>query len=497
MSTIVGALHVAASTLTAYDQALVVTENNVANSSTPGYVQQTQTFYAMPFQDGHGSLGGVRAAEVVSARDQYAEQAVWQQNTALGQANQDVSGLTSLQNNFPISGDSGIAAALNSLYQSFSAWGQTPADNNARQDVLNQAGDVAEAFQHAATGLANLAQTTDQQVQQTVSQVNQLVGQLQSYNSQIMNGDRNDAGLDAQVYSTLEQLSQYVDISATKQANGSVTVMAAGQTPLLIGDTQFQLSCQIEQPTDPPPAYPTGPPSVQILSAQGNDITGTIATGQLGSLLNLTNQVLPSYIGNAYQQGSLNILAQQFADRVNGLLTSGNVTDAVAAGPNGTGGSPAVPGVPLFTYATNDDGTPNATNVAQSLAVNPGITASQLAAIDPGPPEVSNGIALALASMATPTDSADEIDGASYTQYYGNMASQVGSDLNTATDQQQVSQSALAQAQNLRQQQSGVNLDEEAVNLVAFQRAYEANSKLVSVLDQITLDTINMMTPSA
>ena len=182
---------------------------------------------------------------------------------------------------------------------------------------------------------------------------------------------------------------------------------------------------------------------------------------------------------------------------MNGLLTSGHVSDAVAAGPNGTGGSPAVPGVPLFTYATNDDGTPNATTVAQSLAVNPGITASQLAAIDPGPPEVSNGIALALASMATPTDPADMIGGASYTQYYGNMASQVGSDLNAATDQQQVSQSALAQAQNLRHQQSGVNLDEEAVNLVAFQRAYEANSKLVSVLDQLTLDTINMMTPSA
>ena len=496
MSSIIAALHVAAGTLSAYDQALAVTSNNVANSSTPGYAEQTQTFYAMPFDPVNGSLGVVRAGEVVSARDQYAEQAVWQQNTALGQANQDVSGLTSLQNNFPISGDSGIPAALNSLYQSFSAWGQSPADSNARQDVLNQAGDVAEAFQQAATGLANLTQNTEQQLQQTVSQINQLTGQLQSYNQQILNGDRNDAGLDAQVYSTLEQLSQYVNISATKQADGSMTVMAAGQTPLLMGAMQFKLSCQLTQPADPAPAYPNGPPTAQILSADGKDITSTITTGQLGSLLNLRNTVLPSYIGDAYQQGSLNILAQQFADRVNGLLESGNVSDAVAAGPDGTGGSPAVPGVPLFTYSTNDDGTANATNVAQSLAVNPSITASQLAAIDPGPPEVSNGIALALSNLATPTDSADEIDGASYTQYYGNLASQVGSLLSAATNQQQVSQSALAQAQNLRQQQSGVSLDAEAVNLVAFQRAYEANSKLVSVLDQITLDTINMMTPS-
>jgi flagellar hook-associated protein 1 FlgK len=486
---IISALHVAAGTLGAFDQAMEVTGNNVANSSTPGYVEQTQTFDAMPFDVGTGLVGGVRTGEVVSARDQYAEQAVWQQNSLLGQSTQDVNSLTSLQNNFAISGDSGISAALNSLYQSFSAWGQSPTDTNARQTVLNQAESVASAFQQTATGLATLTQNTEQQLQQTVSTVNQLVGQLQGYNTQILNGDRNDAGLDAQVYSTLEQLSQYVNISATKQADGSMTVMAEGQTPLLIGATQYQLSYQLEQPTNPPPTYSDGPPTAHILSAVGTDITGTITTGQLGSLLNLRNNTLPAYIGDAYQQGDLNAMAQQFADRVNQLLTSGNISDA-------TGDTAAVTGVALFTYDTNPDGTADATNVAQSLAVNPSITAGQLAAIDPGPPEVSNGIALTLANLATPQDAADEIDGESFTQYYGAMASQVGSDLSTATNGQTVQQSALAQAQNLRQQESGVNLDQEAINLVAFQRAYEANSHLVSVLDQITLDTINMLTPS-
>ena len=468
---------------------MAVTGNNVANSSTPGYVEQTQTFDALPFDVGSGLVGGVRAGEVVSARDQYAEEAVWQQNSLLGQATQDVNSLTSLQNNFGIAGDSGIATALNNLYSSFSAWGQSPTDTNARQTVLDQAQNVASAFQQTASGLATLTQNTEQQIQQTVTQVNQLVGQLQGYNTQILAGDRNDAGLDAQVYSTLEQLSQYVNISATKQADGSLMVTAAGQTPLLIGATQYQLSYQLEQPADPPPTYDNGPPTAHILSASGVDITSTITTGQLGSLLNLRNNTLPTYIGDAYQQGDLNVMAQKFADRVNQLLTSGNISDA-------NGETAAVQGVPLFTYATNADGTPNATDVAQSLAVNPDITAGQLAAIDPGPPEVSNGIALALANLASPQDSNDEIDGESYTQYYGDMASQVGSGLSAATDQQTVQQSALAQAQNLRQQETGVSLDEEAVNLVEFQRAYEANTHLVSVLDQITLDTINMLTPS-
>jgi flagellar hook-associated protein 1 FlgK len=496
MSSILSALHVAAGSLDAYDQALVVTQNNVANSSTPGYVEQTQTFYAMPFNVGEGFAGGVRTGEVVSARNQYAEQAVWQQNTLLGQSQQDVNSLTSLQTYFDISGNTGIPLALNNLFQSFSAWAQTPTDANARQTVLNQAQNVASAFQQTATGLASLTQSTEQQIQQTVTQVNQLVGQLQGYNTQILNGDRNDAGLEAQVYSTLEQLSQYVPISATQQADGSVSVLAAGQTPLLLGATQYQLSFQMQQPADAPASENTPPPLAHILSSVGSDITSNLTSGQLGSLLNLRNTVLPTYIGDANNQGELNTMAQQFADTVNGLLTSGNISDAVPGDADGNGGTPAVPGVPLFTYATNADGSVNATDVAQTLAVNPDIAPSQLAAIDPGPPEVSNGIALALANLADPTDPADEISGASYTQYYGSMASQVGSGLSTATNNQQVDQSALAQAQSLRQQQTGVSLDDEAVNVIEFQRAYEANSHLVSVLDQITLDTINMLTPS-
>jgi flagellar hook-associated protein 1 FlgK len=51
----------------------------------------------------------------------------------------------------------------------------------------------------------------------------------------------------------------------------------------------------------------------------------------------------------------------------------------------------------------------------------------------------------------------------------------------------------VSQAQNLRQQVSGVDLNEEAMILVQFQSAYEANSKLITVLDQLTQDTINIL----
>jgi flagellar hook-associated protein 1 FlgK len=204
-------------------------------------------------------------------------------------------------------------------------------------------------------------------------------------------------------------------------------------------------------------------------------------------------------------------MAEQFANRVNQLLTSGYVTDHS----DGSDGSTPQAGVPLFQYATTtttaSDGTvsttPEHTRVAQSLIVNPAITQDQLAAITGNPTaadtqpvtltnEVSNGVPLALSNLAKPADPADMVNGnTSFSAFYGGMAARVGSGLNDATTQLQVQQSSVAQAKDLRQQTSGVSLDEEATVMIQFQRAYEANSKMITVLDQLTQDTINILQP--
>jgi flagellar hook-associated protein 1 FlgK len=67
--------------------------------------------------------------------------------------------------------------------------------------------------------------------------------------------------------------------------------------------------------------------------------------------------------------------------------------------------------------------------------------------------------------------------------------------LNDATEDQQVAQSALTQAQNLQQQQSGVDLDQQAVTLVQYQSSYEANAEMITVLNQLMQDTINILEP--
>lgn len=478
MSNLFTSLISSANTLDAYGRVLETSQNNVANASTPGYAKQRLELISMPFDPSTGSTGGVRPGTLVSYRDQYAEQAVRTQNVSLGAQQQLVDSLTSLQTQFDISGQTGIPKALNDLFTAFSAWGTSPTDQSTRQTVIDKATSLAQNFQQVYNGLANQEQTATQQASQTVDQVNQLVGQLQQLNKLAMSGNRNDPSLDAQVNSTLENLSQLVDFTATKQDDGSVTVLLNGNKLLLTEDQQYKLSFTQSVPTSSPPTYPNSPASVQVIASDGTDVTSQITNGKLGALLNVRNEVLPSYIGDAYQAGDLNTMAKQFADRVNQVLTSGNISS----------GPPPQPGVPLFTYDASNDA-----RVAQTISVDPSVTPDQLAAIDPAA-NVSNGVPLALAQMASPTDPADEINGVSYTQFYGNLASRVGGQLNDATNQSQVQQSLVTQAQSLRQQSSGVSLDEEATVLIEFQRAYQATSKFITVLDQLTQTTIDMLT---
>jgi flagellar hook-associated protein 1 len=480
MASLIASLTVTAGALNAFSQSLETIQNNIANAQTPGYASQQQTLDATTFDPADGALGGVTAGAVVSSRNEYDEQALRNQTVLLGSADQGVNSLTELQSLFNITGTAGIATSLNNLFAGFSAWAQSPNDASAQQNVITNASNLAQTFNQTASGLSQFTQSTNQQLQQTVSSINQLAGQLQTDNQEIQKGQDN-AALDANVHSTLDQLATLVNFTAAKQSDGTYTVLVGGQTPLVIGSQQYNLTFQLAQPTNPPPTNPTGPPSAEILASDGSNITSQIGSsgGQLGALLNVRNTILPTYIGNAYQAGNINTMAQQFADSVNQQLTSGNISD----------GPPAQPGIPLFTYDTT-----NASNVAQTLAVNPSITGAQLAAIQPGPPEVANGVALSLAQMSDPQNASQEINGESFSDYYGDMASGVGAALDTATGQQTLQQSAVAQAQNLVQQASGVNLDSEAVNLVEFQRAYDANSHFISVLDQITSDII-MMAP--
>jgi flagellar hook-associated protein 1 FlgK len=441
-----------ANSMKAVEQALAVTENNVVNASTPGYAKQTATFEALPFDLTVGLPGGVAPGPVQSSRDAFAEQAVRNQQTDLNYYQQKVADLTSAESYFSTSSNSGIGPAITSLFQSFSQLSVNPNDTVSRQNVINQAQTVAQNFQTTASGLESQATNIDQETSSAITSINQLAGQVATINGEnrVDPSGGVNAGVDAQLNSTLEQLSQLVNYTALQQPDGTISVYVGGQTPLVVGGQSYDISGDFSTP------------QTAILSSTGSDITGQITGGQLSAMLDDKNNVLPGYLA------SLNTLAQGVADRVNTALQ------------NGIDENGASPATDLFSYNPN-------LGAAETLTVNP-LTPDQIAAALPGAPG-GNGNALALAALANQPN----LQNYTFAQFYGNIGAQVGNDLSTATNNQSTKESLLTQAQTLRQQASGVSLDEEAANLISFQRAYQASAKMLTVLDSLTSTLMTIM----
>jgi flagellar hook-associated protein 1 len=441
-----------ANALKAFEDGLTVVQNNVANSSTPGYVKQTQSFEALPFDLTVGLPGGVQAGPVLSSRDGFAEQSVRNQQTAQGLYQQKVSDLTPLESYFDLSSTSGVGPAMNDLFSSFSQLSVNPNDTVSRQAVLDKASVVAQQFQDTANGLSTVGSNIDVQARGTIDTINHLASSIAEVNgnNRIDPSGGINAGLDAQLNSSLEQLSQLVNFTTLQQPDGTVSVFVGGQTPLVVGGQVYDIKGDFSTP------------QTAIQSSTGADITGQIAGGKLSALLDDKNNVIPSYLAD------LNTLAQNLADQVNSTLN------------NGIDQNGAAPTTDLFNY----DPTLGA---ATTLTVNP-LTPDQIAAALPGAAS-GNGNALNLAQLANA-----KTNGYTFSQFYGNLGGRVGNDLSSAQDSQTSKQNLLSQAQALREQVSGVSLDEEAAQLITFQRSYQATAKLLTVLDSLTETIMSVIT---
>lgn len=441
-----------ANALSVYDNALATTENNVLNASTPGYAKQVQVLTALPFDLSAGLPGGVGSGSVVSSRNAFAEEAVRTQQSQLGYQQQIASDLQQLQNYFDPSSKSGIPASLDGLFNSFSQLSVNPNDTVSRQAVLDQAEQVTISFQHTATGLGAASNAVDDETRAAVDAINRLAEQIAQINTERGHNSASgmDAGVEASLNADLEELSQYANFKALQQPNGAVTVYLGGQTPLVLDDQALKLQADFSSP------------QTRILNPQGADVTTQVESGKLGGLLEVKNTALPAYLD------SLNTLAKSVSDQVNAVLS------------NGIDASGNTPSEDLFTY--ND-----AVGAAITLAANP-LTPDQIAAALPDAPG-GNGNALALAQLAN----AKPVNGYSFSQFYGSIAGGVGRDLSNANDATAIDRQLLTQSQTLRNHLSGVSLDEEATNLIAYQRAYQATSKLVTVLNDLTQTVIDIL----
>lgn len=460
----------AGNSLSVFERAIGTIQTNVSNASVPNYTAQSPALAS--------SNLGVLYNGTVDMRNIYSERAVWDATQNLGMATAQSDNLSLIQAQFDVSGDGGVPGALSKLYSAFSAWATSPTDATARNQVLVAAKQVAQAFNNSSAALQNSARQVESQIGNTIDQINSISSQIADINQQIQNAGGSNPSLQANLYNQIQTMSQYANVAVHVESNGTATVLLNGQIPLVVGGNASALKAVY--PSDASATYPTASPDVKISVNNGQDVTAAAsAGGQLAGLIQVRNTTIPSLIGNQSQQGSLNQLAQAFADRVNDVLQGGQTSTGTA-------------GAPLFTYNVAGP-----TSIAASLSIDASVTPAQLPAIQPGPPIVANGIANQLAGIANSSDAADQINGSTFVDFYSRLVSKVGSEAAVASTNKTNQTDQVTQAQNLRSQLSGISLDEQATLLLQYQQAYQATSQFISVVNGLTSYLMNIIQPSS
>src|SRR5271170_5320957 len=178
MGTITSLLDIASQALTADQEALNVTANNVANQNTAGYTREVVNFQSVDEVTlSGGSFGSGVTATETSQRDRVLEQQVQQQTQTQAQSGALETALTQIQNIFGLSSttstasSTALSSASDSFFSALSALASDPSDTATRQIVLSAAQTLANTFNSASNQLAQVSSSLNQQVAGDVGQV--------------------------------------------------------------------------------------------------------------------------------------------------------------------------------------------------------------------------------------------------------------------------------------------------------------------------------------
>src|SRR3984957_6497923 len=453
MSGLFGTLSIALSSLGVSQDEMATTSNNVANANTPGYSREVSDVAAGdPIEQGSLSVGtGVILQKIESLRDPILEIQLNQSTQQNSQLNTPLAQLQTLQTQFA-SSTSGLGADISDFFNSLEQLAPDPTNLELRQSVLTAAGNLATDFNTASNSLQTQRSNIDLNVTQSVGQVNALTSQIASINQQIgnlTNAGQNPGTLVDTQTNLIRQLSSLVGVSVIPTDEG-ISVALSNGTTLVSGSQSFALTTQL------------GTDGVQHIYSDSQDITGALTGGSLAGLIQVRDQEIPG-VGSDLDQ-----LAA-------GLASGLNTANQAGFDLNGNAGTnlfvpPPVGGV----------------GAAGALAVN--ITdPSRLAASSDGT-SGSNGNLAVLSSVATQPLA----NGETPINSYSSIVFQVGNDTSNVSADADASGLILQQLQDQRGSVSGVSLDEEASNLIQYQTAYQAAARVVSSVNALLADAVNL-----
>lgn len=451
MSSLFGSISISLRALLAQQAALQTTSDNIGNINTAGYARRRAVMVEDdPVFDGRLIVGnGVHVQTVESLRDRILELRMHEETQQQGELQAFSGAMKQVEIGFS-DVESGLGAQFDTFFASLTRLSTDPSNIPLRQNVLTAAENLAAAFRNASRDLHSIQQSLDLGVEQGATDANALTSQIAELNAKVSQAERlggDPSTFEDQRTQLIRQLSAVIDVSVIEGDDG-FTLTAANGAALVVGNTSFALETNLDSS------------GYRHIFSNGSDLTEQISGGRIGGLLRARDQAIPSVLAD------INRLASSFAASVN---------QAHAAGFDLNGD----PGGKVFSDPTELDAAANLTVLLSDPAK---LAASANGSVG------DNGTAIALQSL----QSSAIVGGQNVVDFYSSMVARLGNDIANADSEQEAGDLILRQLANQRASISGVSLDEEAANLIRYQRAFEAAARVVSVIDELTQTVINL-----
>ncbi|WP_019141185.1 flagellar hook-associated protein FlgK [Noviherbaspirillum massiliense] len=533
-------LSIGQSALAAAQTGLATTGHNIANANTPGYSRQVVIQGPANAQyAGYGFVG--KGTEVVAVKRVYNEflnNQVLSAQTSKNALDSYYSQIKQIDNMLADT-SSGISSSMQEFFNSIQGLTTNPNASGSRQLALSNASALAARFQAMSGRLSEMREAVNGEISSSVSTINNYASQIAKLNDSIEKA-QSAGGIDNAPNDLLDQrdylvseLSKEVKVSVVKQGNSYNVFIGNGQ-PVVMGAKNYELAA-VPSDTDPTRlevAYRSNGTTTVLPESNltGGRLSGLFdfrsktldqaqnALGRvaLGLAMTFNAQHAQGYdqngvAGSAFFTAAVPLVhASSTNDKTaaamvgasisnpSALTTSDYMLEAVGTGAyritrvsdgtvtNFSGFPVTVDGVDFnLTSGTPALGDrflvrPTANGASQfGLAISD-TTKIAVAGSTPADPK-DNDNALLLAKLQT----SKVLGGDTFQGAYGQLVSQIGSKTHelevTSAAEAKLLESAVAAQQN----ESGVNLDEEATNLLRYQQAYQAAGKVMQTASQL------------
>ena len=436
-------LSIAVSGARAARGALDVTAQNIANASSEGYVRRSLRISEVAASGGAGrvgdiSLSGARIVEIRRNADSFAQAEVRRTGSDLARASTELAGLRNVESGIE---QSGLYSSIVEFEASLQQLAGDPTDPSRRAQVLAEATTLANKFNITAASLDAVGAGLQFEAQAATADINLVAGELSRINLRLSRagaGSSDRAALLDQRDQMLERLSTHAAISASFAADGGVAVSIGANPPrsLVSGGAAGTFTTTI-----------IGDGTLQFdVDGQPTEVSGGALGGAQAALREASTI-----------RSRLDALAAGIAGTVNGVQANGAALDGNA-------------GQHIFS----------------------GSTAADLTVIMRDGAGIATAPATAGAGSRDPRNLVD-LRAALNTFAPAAGLSSLLFDVSSKVAGRTLTQSALAtiasSARVTLEQQSGVDLDAEAANLIRFQQAFQASGRAMQTASDI-FDTL-------